>query len=154
MHSLFTLSLATAASAAVLEPLARDWHVLTDFAESITVDPKGLKANWTAAGTDVCKFMGVTCAETPENYTAVAGIDFNGFGLEGEQIGDLEIDGLVNELLDLTFFHANSNGFAGKVPDVSRSKWLYELDLSNNLFSEPFPEQGEFRRDLSQSLDG
>lgn len=36
------------------------------------------------------------------------------------------------------FFHANSNGFTGSIPGVSRLKYMYEIDLSNNLSGE-FP---------------
>lgn len=45
----------------------------------------------------------------------------------------------MSELLDITFFHANSNGFTGSIPDVSRLMCLYEIDLSNNFLSGEFP---------------
>ncbi|XP_021296935.1 uncharacterized protein At4g06744-like, partial [Herrania umbratica] len=44
------------------------------------------------------------------------------------------------KLNDLAIFHANSNNFTGTVPfGVSKIKYLYELDLSNNKISSDFP---------------
>lgn len=54
--------------------LARDLATLKAFAETITEDPQNIKANWTAAGDDVCQWAGVTCAERPDGVLAVAGI--------------------------------------------------------------------------------
>lgn len=52
----------------------------------------------------------------------------------------LTLGGFLDKLTDITYFHANSNGFLGQVPDdLSDLHWLYELDLSNNKLSGPFP---------------
>lgn len=117
--------------------LHRDLLLVESFKQKITSDPQGITKNW--AGNDVCKFNGFSCDNNP--YTgqkALAGIDFNGFGLEGQK---LTLDGFLDKLTDLTFFHANSNGFVGQIPsDLSALKWLYELDLSSNKLSGPFPK--------------
>lgn len=132
--------------------LVRDLRTLTKFAQTVTLDPNGTAATWT--GTDVCAFEGITCADHPDGYRAVSGIDINGAEL-GE---NLVLDGLLDKLTDLTFFHANTNGFVGTVPgnvikahrsiadfmltcriDVSKLEFLFELDLSNNQLSGPFP---------------
>ncbi|KAI3712266.1 hypothetical protein L1987_70817 [Smallanthus sonchifolius] len=45
-------------------------------------------------------------------------------------------------LLDIVSFHANSNNFTGSIPtDISKLRYLNELDLSNNNFSGNFPYQ-------------
>lgn len=107
--------------------LARDLATLQAFAQTITSDPQGIKHNWTAAGNDVCSFGGVTCAQHPGGYIAVAGIgelctkvaiidfcqansatDFNGYKLGA----NLRLDGLMNRLTDLTFFHGKCPRFS------------------------------------------
>lgn len=113
--------------------LARDAATLKKFAETVTSDPQGITQNWT--GTDVCSWKGIVCDQTPEGYQAVAGIDFNGFNLAA----NLRLKDLLDKLLDLAFFHANTNDFTGTVPDVSKLKYLYELDLSNNHLTGNFP---------------
>ncbi|CAK1363057.1 unnamed protein product [Cercospora beticola] len=115
--------------------LARDLATLKAFAETITEDPQNIKANWTAAGDDVCQWAGVTCAERPDGVLAVAGIDFNNYEFGPALRADLILD----KLLDITFFHANSNSFTGTLPDVSALKYLYEVDFSNNRLSGMFP---------------
>ncbi|KAL0365372.1 UNVERIFIED_CONTAM: hypothetical protein Sangu_0634800 [Sesamum angustifolium] len=68
---------------------------------------------------------------------ALAGVKFNGFSLDGP---DLNLDGFIDELPDITVFHANSNSFKGAFPlKISKIKYLYELDLSNNKYSCEFP---------------
>lgn len=78
-----------------------------------------------------------------QNQRALAGINFNGFRL-GPKLGEeLSLDGFIDRLLDLAFFHANSNGFTGIVPQISITKirFLFELDLSNNRMTGEFPYQ-------------
>ncbi|KAK1623576.1 hypothetical protein BDP81DRAFT_273646, partial [Colletotrichum phormii] len=125
--------------------LGRDLSLVQSLKHKITVDPSGATKNWT--GNDVCKFDGFSCAKNPNTGTnALSGIDLNGFGLEGK---DLVLDGFLDKLTDLTFFHANSNGFTGSLPkDLSALKWLWEIDVSNNKLSGPFPT-GVFDLDLT-----
>lgn len=116
--------------------LARDYKTVLDFAKKVTVDPNGIIKNWN--GTDVCQFEGFTCSDNPfTGQWALAGVDLNGALLAGDR---LTLGGFLDKLTDITFFHANSNGFIGQVPDdLSSLHWLYELDLSNNKLSGPFP---------------
>lgn len=113
--------------------LARDFATLQAFAETITVDEAGIKQNWTTD--DVCSFNGSICDMVPAGYKAVVGFDINEYHL-----GDnLQLTGLLDELTDLQFFHVNSNGFVGTVPDISNLRNLSELDLSVNMLSGLFP---------------
>ncbi|TLD29534.1 RAM signaling pathway protein [Venturia nashicola] len=114
--------------------LVRDANTFQAFTKTIKEDPFGLVKAW--KGPDPCKYKGVICETKPKTKTlAVAGIDIN-----SANIGSgLALDGLLNKLVDLVFFHANSNKFAGGIPNLSASKYLYELDLSNNNLTGPFP---------------
>nr|POF03606.1 uncharacterized protein CFP56_73433 [Quercus suber] len=77
-----------------------------------------------------------------EKRKAVAGIDFNGCGLSGKNSSHLPLDDFLEELTDITFFHANSNNFTGLIPaKISKLKYFYELDLSNNKLKGYFPHQ-------------
>lgn len=116
--------------------LARDHRTVLEFSKRVTVDPNGIVKNWN--GTDVCQFEGFTCTDNPfTGQRALAGVDLNGALLAGDR---LTLGGFLDKLTDITYFHANSNGFLGKVPDdLSNLHWLYELDLSNNKLSGPFP---------------
>ncbi|KAF2173386.1 hypothetical protein M409DRAFT_48371 [Zasmidium cellare ATCC 36951] len=135
ISSLLSSGLVTAGPTprATWDNLARDAATLKKFGETVTSDPQGIIESWT--GTDVCSWKGITCAEHPDGYQAVAGIDFNGYNLGA----NLRVKDLLDKLLDLTFFHANSNDFTGTVPDVSRLEYLFELDLSNNHLTGNFP---------------
>jgi Leucine-rich repeat (LRR) protein len=116
--------------------LERDLKTLLEFKKHVTSDPHGKLTSWT--GNDVCKFDGVVCDEHPDGYMAVAGVDFNGFELGGDK---LVLAGLLDKLLDIALFHANSNGFTGGIPsDLSQIPYLYELDVSNNQLSGSFPK--------------
>ncbi|KAL0936861.1 putative aldo/keto reductase [Colletotrichum truncatum] len=131
---LIPLALGAPAGGAQQSNLARDLKIVQTFKQKVTVDPKGITKKW--VGNDICKFEGFRCAENPNTkQTAVSGIDFNDFNF-GK---DLSLNGFVDQLTDLTFFHAGSNDFTGSIPDFSKSKWLWELDLSDNKFSGPFP---------------
>ncbi|CZT15103.1 uncharacterized protein RCC_01001 [Ramularia collo-cygni] len=138
IRSVFLLALAGTIQAAPARRatenhLVRDLRTLTKFGQKVTLDPNGTTASWT--GTDVCKFSGVYCAESPAGYEAVASIDIN-----GAQLGqNLVLDGVLDKLTDLALFHANSNGFVGTIPDLSKLEYLYEIDLSNNQLSGTFP---------------
>lgn len=116
--------------------LQRDLLTVQSFKQKITVDPQGVTKKW--KGNDVCKFEGFVCDNNPNTgQKALAGVDLNGYNLGGQH---LTLDGFLDKLTDLTFFHANSNGFTGQIPSgLSALKWLWELDLSNNKLSGPFP---------------
>lgn len=121
IRSTFLLALvagvqATPARRTTEDHLVRDLRTLTKFAETVTVDGNGTLATWT--GEDVCEFEAVVCGEHPDGYLAVAGFAINEAGL-GKGI---VLDGLLDKLTDLTFFHAYSNGFVGTIPGMYRGE--------------------------------
>ncbi|KAI3664312.1 hypothetical protein L1987_89941 [Smallanthus sonchifolius] len=87
-----------------------------------------------------CKNIGFICDVVPDkNEKALAGVNFNSFNLGGP---NLTLTDFLIGLPDIVFFHANSNNFTGSIPtDISKLRYLYELDLSNNYFSGNFPYQ-------------
>lgn len=116
--------------------LARDLATAQIFAKHVT-SPKDVLANWTASGNNLCEWSGFYCTINPDtNQNALASIDFAAnYSLKG----NLKLAGFLDKFLDLALFHANSNGFTGDIPDLSALHYLYELDLSNNKLSGPFP---------------
>ncbi|KAE8716767.1 cysteine proteinase RD21a-like [Hibiscus syriacus] len=114
--------------------LAVVYPIIQAFKTTITEDPLNITGNW--VGSDICSYTGFYCDNPPDNVSAiaVAGIDFNGFHLAA-----LTLEGFIDNLPDLAIFHANSNKFSGTVPDFSKVRYFYELDISNNGFSGTFP---------------
>lgn len=113
------------------------YQVIQQFKSNITSDPLGITQTW--VGPDVCTaYKGFYCANPPYNTsaTALSAIDFNGYGLGAPSINEF-----LAQLPDLAFFHANSNKFKGTIAAyaVSSLPFLYELDVSNNLMTGPFP---------------
>lgn len=118
------------------ERLQIAYYTIQKFKKKITFDPYGNTKNWN--GPRVCEYTGFTCAVVP-NYKvrALAVVDFNEYRFDGPE---LTIDGFIDELPDVTIFHANSNKFKGKIPkNISKLPYLYELDLSNNCYESEFP---------------
>ncbi|KAK8163779.1 hypothetical protein IWX90DRAFT_504486 [Phyllosticta citrichinensis] len=105
--------------------LERDKRTIQAFVKTVTGDRQGVLKSW--KGGDPCNFKGFKCDNTPKGYKAVAALDFNGYRLGGP---GMVLHDLLDKLVDLAIFHANSNKF---IP------WLYELDLSNNQLSGKFP---------------
>ncbi|KAK7252015.1 hypothetical protein RIF29_35688 [Crotalaria pallida] len=115
--------------------LALVFSIIQTFKNTITSDPLGVTTTW--VGPNICNYTGFYCDNPPDNLTAitVASIDFNGF-----QLSAPSLDGFIDQLPDLALFHANSNNFSGTIsPKIAGLKYLYELDLSNNLLSGAFP---------------
>ncbi|KAE8681994.1 Leucine-rich repeat extensin-like protein 3 [Hibiscus syriacus] len=78
-------------------------------------------------------YTGVYCAPAPDDRSikTVAGIDLN----HGDIVGHLPEE--IGLLTDLAVFHISTNRFCGGVPNKFRDlKLLFELDLSNNNFSD------------------
>ncbi|KAK6136891.1 hypothetical protein DH2020_029377 [Rehmannia glutinosa] len=100
-------------------------------------DPYGITKTW--VGHDICNnYKGFFC-DILSDYgeKVLAGVIFNGFNFDGP---DLNLNGFIDELPDIIVFHANSNNFKGSFPlKISKIKYLYELDLSNNKYSCEFP---------------
>lgn len=117
--------------------LALVYPIIQNIKNSITSDPLNITHTW--VGSDICNYTGFYCDHPPynESVTAVASIDFNGFGLEAPTL-----EGFIDQLPDLALFHANSNKFSGALPEkLATLPFLYELDMSNNKFSGPFPQE-------------
>lgn len=111
------------------------YPIIQTFKNLITSDPLNVTSTW--VGSDICNYTGFYCGHPPDNKsaTALASIDFNGFGLVAPTL-----DGFINQLPDVAIFHANSNNFSGTIPpELATLPFLYELDLSNNNFSGSFP---------------
>lgn len=115
--------------------LAAVYPVIQKFKNTITSDPLGITQTW--VGSNICNYTGFYCDNPPDNTSALAlaAIDFNGY-----QLGAPTLDGFIDQLPDLAFFHANSNNFTGNIsPKIANLLYFYELDISNNKFSGVFP---------------
>ncbi|KAG5581543.1 hypothetical protein H5410_052170 [Solanum commersonii] len=113
------------------------YHVIQKLKSKITYDPLHITKTW--IGSDVCnKYKGFRCATVPDlKVKALAAVDFNQYQFDGP---DLTIDGFLDELPDITIFHANTNNFKGTIPKkIANLRYLYELDLSNNKYNGEFP---------------
>ncbi|KAA0031320.1 leucine-rich repeat family protein [Cucumis melo var. makuwa] len=108
------------------------------FLPRVEVDPKKKLKTW--KGPDVCKYEGIGCDKVPDlNTKAASGVSLNGYGWSGSK---LTLNGFIDQLPDIAYFHANSNNFTGTIPElISDLRFFYELDLSNNKFSGDFPKQ-------------
>ncbi|CAD6344122.1 unnamed protein product [Miscanthus lutarioriparius] len=101
----------------------QEYTALQALKAAVTEDPKGALASW--QGANVCAYKGVYCSAPPDAAGAgasavVAGIDLNRANLRGTL--------------------PDAQPPRGAVPDALRDlQYLTELDLSNNLFSGPFP---------------
>ena len=52
------------------------------------------------------------------------------------------LTGILDSIPELTFFHVNSNNFSGAIPtDITKYKFFFELDLSNNKLEGEFPKE-------------
>ncbi|XP_022927712.1 uncharacterized protein At4g06744-like [Cucurbita moschata] len=114
------------------------YNAIKNLRPRIEDDPNKITKTW--EGRDVCSYKGFICDKVPDfNTDAVAGVSFNNFRFGGS---NLTLNGFIDQLPDITFFHANSNNFTGRVPDLSYNlRFFYELDLSNNKFVGGFPDQ-------------
>ncbi|KAK1383246.1 Anthocyanin 3'-O-beta-glucosyltransferase [Heracleum sosnowskyi] len=111
--------------------------VIKNFGKAIEDDPFHFKATW--KGDNPCRYRGVICDKF-NNKTSAIGIDFNGARFRGQKGKPLDINKIVGQIPDLMFFHANSNNFTGAPANISKLKYLFELDLSNNKLNGIFPK--------------
>ncbi|PQQ13828.1 uncharacterized protein Pyn_29957 [Prunus yedoensis var. nudiflora] len=120
--------------------LRNAFNVIQAFKRRIQSDPKNYTGTW--VGNNVCKYKGFTCAVVPDlKKLTVIGVSFNG-ALFGGFNNRLPLNGFIDRLEDLVFFHANSNNFTGTVPrGTARHRFFYELDLSNNKLTGGFPNE-------------
>nr|GMD49745.1 tRNA-dihydrouridine(16/17) synthase [NAD(P)(+)]-like [Ipomoea batatas] len=125
--------------------LRRIEKVIQRFRRTIIHDPNGITKTWTGKD-QLCKnssaYKGFICYTTRKDHRrAVGGIDFNGQDL-GNSTNPLSLQNYVEEFKDLVVIHVNSNYFTGTIPpgiSVSNLPTLFELDVSNNKLSGPFP---------------
>ncbi|KAL8541455.1 hypothetical protein ACS0TY_002645 [Phlomoides rotata] len=114
------------------------YPIIQKFKQKIKNDPFGITKTW--VGTDICnKYKGFFCDILLDyNQTALAGVNFNGFNFDGPQ---LILQGFIDELPDITVFHANSNNFKGPIPKSigQAGKTLIEILLLNNQLSGCLP---------------
>ncbi|XP_019195457.1 PREDICTED: uncharacterized protein At4g06744-like isoform X2 [Ipomoea nil] len=126
--------------------LRRIERVIKRFRRTIIHDPTGITKTWTGKD-QLCKnssaYIGYICYNTTkDNRLAVGGINFNGRHL-GNSTNPLSLEKYVEQFKDLVVLHVNSNNFVGTIPSgisVSNLPTLFELDVSNNKLSGPFPE--------------
>ncbi|KAJ9175269.1 hypothetical protein P3X46_013840 [Hevea brasiliensis] len=120
--------------------ILRDYDTIQNFSKAITCDPNGITRSWNRADRNVCRFDGFTCAERPDTRVlSVVAANFNGYNFGGP---NLQVKDLLDQLVDLSICHANSNNFAGNLPnerELQNIKFLFELDLSNNKYTGGFP---------------
>ena len=101
----------------------------------ITSDALAVTNSW--VGSDACSYIGFYCDNPPDNNSAIAlsSIDFHGF-----QLSAPTLNGFIDKLPYIAFFHANSNNFIGTITSqITKLPYIYEFDLSNNNFLGPFP---------------
>lgn len=122
------------------------YPVIQRLKAKIQCDPHGITDTW--VGPDICnKYKGFRCAVIPDyGVKALAGVQFNGFNFGGS---DLKLEGFIDELPDLSIFHCNSNNFTGIIPKNLATKYLFELDLSNNKFNGQFPYEVLLAKNLT-----
>ena len=115
---------------------ARILFITQELKRNITYDPFNYTGTWT--GNNYCLFKGFYCATVPDlNITGLGSIDFTGARFGGKFLNFYRF---IRNLPDIAIFHANSNNFSGPIyPNLSKLRYLYELDLSNNKFPGTFP---------------
>ena len=98
---------------------------------------------WDPNDKNVCNYKGFSCSLYPaDKQQTVAGVDFNGFEFTGKEGEGLTLYGFIENLTNITTFHANSNGFTGGIPkEIFAIPYFFELDLSNNKLSSLFPQE-------------
>jgi hypothetical protein len=107
--------------------------IVQEFKNRVANDPKGIFKTWDPNDKNVCNYKGFFCDLYPaDKQQTVAGVDFNGFEFAGKEGEGLTLNGFIENLTDITIFHANSNGFTGGIPkEISAIPYFFELDLSN-----------------------
>ncbi|CAL4886703.1 unnamed protein product [Urochloa decumbens] len=112
------------------ERLYHAYLVIQRFKSTITSDPKNITATWT--GHDICgetRYAGFYCATPtgqPKDLT-VTGIIWNGNDLRAPTL-----QGFIDQLPDLAFFHAASNYFGSDIPRLNTLPYMYSLNVINN----------------------
>uniref|UniRef100_A0ACD5YMI6 Uncharacterized protein n=1 Tax=Avena sativa TaxID=4498 RepID=A0ACD5YMI6_AVESA len=116
------------------ERLYRAYLVIQSFKSTIISDPKNITATWT--GNDICgktTYVGFNCATLPgtSKMLTVTSVILNGFGLRAPKL-----QGFIDQLPDLAFFHAASNDFGRGIPRLDSLPFLCSLNVGNDVFLE------------------
>lgn len=112
-------------------------RVIKQFFQRIDSDSCGLKMLKNIKNPKFCDNSKFNCAFlNAKNQNALYGVQFNGCMIKGK---NLTLEDFINKLPEVSVFHANSNNFNGKIPNLSHLPYLFELDLSNNKYEGKFP---------------
>ncbi|KAK3158458.1 hypothetical protein QOZ80_2AG0137470 [Eleusine coracana subsp. coracana] len=108
------------------ERLYRAYVVIQRFKKTITYDPENITTSWT--GNNICgntEYLGFYC-DTPGQgkMLTVTAVVLNGYRLHAPTL-----QGFIDQLPDLAFFHAASNNFGTDVPLLAGLRYLYKLDV-------------------------
>ncbi|CAN6232461.1 unnamed protein product [Urochloa humidicola] len=120
------------------ERLYHAYLVIQRFKSTITSDPKNITATW--AGHDICsetRYLGFYCA-TPTGQLkdlTITGIIWNGHGLRAPTL-----QGFIDQLPDLAFFHSASNYFGSDIPRLNVVPYTYNLNLDKDLPVHPMAD--------------
>lgn len=112
------------------ERLYSAYLVIQRFKGTITSDPKNVTGTWT--GYDICgehSYVGFYCG-TPfgqDNKLTVTAIILNGFSLKAPKL-----QGFIDQLPDLAFFHAASNDFGSDIPLLTGLQYLYDINVDKD----------------------
>ncbi|KAG6424710.1 hypothetical protein SASPL_115130 [Salvia splendens] len=124
--------------------LLRSKRVIETFRKTIGADPKGVTDTWNG---DICydksKYKGFICDTTiKEQKLLVALVNFNNYEFQGKRNQPLALRNFLENLTEIIAFHSNSNFFSGGIPlGLDQIRSLFELDLSNNNLTGPFPKE-------------
>ncbi|KAG2659854.1 uncharacterized protein At4g06744-like [Panicum virgatum] len=116
------------------ERLYRAYLVIQRFKSTVTSDPKNVTATW--IGNDLCgekSYVGFYCgAPSGRDKLTVAAVILNGYNLHAPKL-----QGFLDKLPDLAFFHAASNQFGGDIPRLAGLAYSYELGVSKEMPARP-----------------
>ncbi|KAF2950718.1 hypothetical protein DAI22_01g207748 [Oryza sativa Japonica Group] len=119
--------------------LYRAYQVIQHFKNTITSDPKNVTATWSGQG--ICSetnYLGFYCSNLGQNEKlTVTSVILNGYELRAPKL-----QGFIDQLPDLAFFHAASNDFGGDIPHIDRLPYMYELNVDTSLHPNGYFEGG------------
>lgn len=108
--------------------------VIQRFKSTVTSDPKNITSTW--SGHDICgdtSYLGFHCS-TPgqDKMLTVTAVILNGYEMRAPKL-----QGFIDQLPDLAFFHAASNYFGGDIPRLAGLTYMYKINVNNDLPAHP-----------------